>query len=54
MDIVSYCSTPKETKEGVGIEVVAGEVDRGTGEVEGELVALSAFLGRISSRYHSS
>jgi hypothetical protein len=38
----------------VGIEVVAGEVDRGTGEAEGELVALSALVGRISSRYHSS
>jgi hypothetical protein len=43
-----------DREEGVGIEVVAGEVDRGTGEAEGELVALSAFLGRISSRYQSS
>src|SRR6202035_2022134 len=30
-----------DREEGVGIEVVAGEVDRGTGEAEGELVALS-------------
>src|SRR5580704_19049352 len=39
-----------DREDGVGIEVVAGEIDRGTGEAEGELVALSALLGRNSSR----